>query len=123
MLQDNGTCQTLCNIDIPAKDVAFINERIREEYAINWIVDGLPAASWQQVRWFMRLFHLFERDFSYLSGKDLDTLEEFYDMGFSLGSNGRTTGGGPVMNNHYEIILQSVLMSCGIFERHVLNRS
>jgi transmembrane 9 superfamily protein 2/4 len=43
MLQ-NETCAKLCDSDIPGEDAKFINERIREDYAYNWLVDGLPAA-------------------------------------------------------------------------------
>ena len=40
----NKTCQILCSSDVPGNDAAFINERIREKYLFNWMVDGLPAA-------------------------------------------------------------------------------
>ena len=44
MLDNNLTCQTLCRQQVPADDAKFINDRIREDYALNWLVDGLPAA-------------------------------------------------------------------------------
>lgn len=44
MLENNLTCQTLCRQDVSADDSKFINDRIREDYALNWLVDGLPAA-------------------------------------------------------------------------------
>jgi hypothetical protein len=28
---------------MPAEDAVFVNERIRERYAVNWLIDGLPA--------------------------------------------------------------------------------
>ena len=37
-------CRTLCEAAVPAEDATFINDRIRESYAMNWLVDGLPAA-------------------------------------------------------------------------------
>lgn len=41
---ENRTCAKLCDAIIPAQDANFVNERIREDYALNWLVDGLPAA-------------------------------------------------------------------------------
>ncbi|KAG5460313.1 MAG: hypothetical protein BJ554DRAFT_7653, partial [Olpidium bornovanus] len=41
----NEKCGVLCRQTIPKEDAKFINERIRENYAINWLVDGLPAAT------------------------------------------------------------------------------
>jgi transmembrane 9 superfamily protein 2/4 len=50
MMGDNGTCKTLCDpVTIPAEDAKFINERIKEDYALNWLVDGLPAAEMKRV--------------------------------------------------------------------------
>jgi hypothetical protein len=40
----NKTCQILCSADVPGEDAVFINDRIREKYLFNWMVDGLPAA-------------------------------------------------------------------------------
>lgn len=49
MLEHNGTCQTLCRAkDVPPEDVKFINDRIKEDYALNWLIDGLPAAEMKQ---------------------------------------------------------------------------
>jgi hypothetical protein len=28
---------------MPAEDAVFVNERIRDRYAVNWLIDGLPA--------------------------------------------------------------------------------
>ena len=61
--------------DIPSEDSKFINERIREDYALNWLVDGLPAAE---------------------KKVDNKTGDVFYDMGFNLGD---------ALNNHHEILL------------------
>ncbi|KAF9158573.1 hypothetical protein DFQ26_007464 [Actinomortierella ambigua] len=65
---------------VPGKDALFINDRIRENYAINWLVDGLPAAHARR-------------------GSDGQTI---YSMGFPLGS---MDGGKPRLNNHYEITM------------------
>jgi transmembrane 9 superfamily protein 2/4 len=41
----NETCKVLCKTEkIPQADVVFIADRIREDYAYNWLIDGLPAA-------------------------------------------------------------------------------
>ena len=39
------TCALLCTVDVPAGDAQFINSRIHENYAVEWLIDGLPAAS------------------------------------------------------------------------------
>lgn len=44
MLEDEQSCMTLCSATIPAEDAKFMNERIKEDYAINMLVDQLPAA-------------------------------------------------------------------------------
>ncbi|KAI8805604.1 hypothetical protein BJ742DRAFT_819421, partial [Cladochytrium replicatum] len=71
-------CQVLCEEAIPGDDAKFINERIREEYKFNWVVDGLPAAQMAQSQ---------------------STNETFYSIGFSLGE--LTQDDKPVLNNHY----------------------
>ena len=85
MLEENGTCRTLCTEQVPPQDGKFINDRIREDYALNWLVDGLPAAEMK---------------------KDLKTGDIFYDMGFNLGDDDSET---PYLNNHYDIVLRFVL--------------
>jgi transmembrane 9 superfamily protein 2/4 len=50
MLKENGTCKQLCEPStVPAEDAKFINDRIYEDYALNWLVDGLPAAEMKKV--------------------------------------------------------------------------
>ncbi|PCH43643.1 Nonaspanin [Wolfiporia cocos MD-104 SS10] len=85
MLEDNGTCKTLCTIHVPAEDAKFINDRIREDYALNWLVDGLPAAEMKQ---------------------DTKTGDLFFDMGFNLGNDEDELAETPALNNHYEIVLR-----------------
>jgi len=111
MLQDNATCQTLCTVsDVTAEEAVFINDRIREDYALNWLVDGLPAAEMQV---------------------DNRTKEVFYDVGFNLGRNSLRSERnsvrrfleedgvtspvdpawlGPALNNHYEIVMKYVFV-------------
>ncbi|KAJ8076488.1 Transmembrane 9 super member 2 [Marasmius tenuissimus] len=86
MLEDNGTCKTLCIApDVPPEDVKFINDRIVEDYALNWLVDGLPAAE-------MKV--------------DMRNDDMFFDMGFNLGNDDDPFHDAPALNNHYEIVLR-----------------
>ncbi|KAF9012356.1 hypothetical protein BDQ17DRAFT_1343744 [Cyathus striatus] len=86
MLQDNSTCKLLCTVpDLAADDAKFINDRIREDYALNWLIDGLPAAE-------MKI--------------DTRTGDIFFDMGFNLGNNEGEFQNQPALNNHYEIVLR-----------------
>ena len=86
MLEDGGVCKKLCTVtDISPEDSKFINERIREDYALNWLVDGLPAAE---------------------KKVDNNTGDVFYDMGFNLGDDDGEFYANPALNNHYEILLE-----------------
>lgn len=86
MLEHNAECQTLCIVnDVPPEDSKFINDRIREDYALNWLVDGLPAAE-------MKI--------------DVRTGDMFFDMGFNLGNNEKELKDTPALNNHYDIVLR-----------------
>lgn len=91
VLQDNSTCRTLCTTTVPSEDAKFINDRIREDYALNWLIDGLPAAEMK---------------------KDLKTGDIFFDMGFNLGNDDDET---PYLNNHYEIVLRYHEPSPGVY--------
>jgi transmembrane 9 superfamily protein 2/4 len=80
MLEDTE-CRKLCTTaPIPKEDAEFITERVKENYAINWLIDGLPAAR---------------------NAKD-DRAEgderEFYGIGFELGYAEKS-----YMNTHYSI--------------------
>ncbi|KAJ6593937.1 endosomal P24A protein [Mycena capillaripes] len=87
MLENNGTCQTLCvQQSVTGEDAKFINDRIREDYALNWLVDGLPAAEMK---------------------KDIRNGDLFFDMGFNLGNDESPhSEERPALNNHYEIVLR-----------------
>ena len=87
MMQDNNTCHTLCRTDVPPEDAKFINDRIREDYALNWLIDGLPAAEMK---------------------RDLKTDDIFFDMGFNLGNDEGEFAETPALHNHYDIVLRSV---------------
>ena len=85
MLEDNGTCKSLCVSSIPSEDATFINGRIREDYALNWLIDGLPAAE-------MKI--------------DMKSGDMFFDMGFNLGNDEVPDDERPQLNNHYDIVLR-----------------
>ena len=87
MLRENGTCKVLCRTQVPAEDAKFVNDRIKEDYALNWLVDGLPAAE---------------------AKVDVKTGDLFYDMGFNLGDDEGERVENPALNNHYEIVLRYV---------------
>ncbi|KAI9279641.1 hypothetical protein BY458DRAFT_431578 [Sporodiniella umbellata] len=76
-LQNDVKDAVLCTSDaIPSEDVEFINECISNDYALNWVVDGLPAAH---------------------ETKHVQTDKIYYSIGFSLGENSNQ------LNNHYDI--------------------
>ncbi|KAJ7188196.1 hypothetical protein C8R46DRAFT_13709 [Mycena filopes] len=86
MLENNGTCQTLCvKRGVTGENAKFLNDRIREDYALNWLIDGLPAAE-------MKL--------------DTRNGDLFFDMGFNLGNDDGDFNELPALNNHYEIVLR-----------------
>ena len=86
MLNNDKMCQTLCiQTNVTGEEAKFVNDRIREDYALNWLVDGLPAAE-------MKV--------------DVRNQEVFYDIGFSLGNKGAGSQDPPALNNHYDIVLK-----------------
>ena len=85
MLKNNATCTTLCTANVPGEDAKFINDRIKEDYALNWLIDGLPAAEMK---------------------KDVKSGETFYDIGFILGNDEEEYAEKPYLNNHYDIYVQ-----------------
>ncbi|KAI8080458.1 hypothetical protein BDF21DRAFT_339704 [Thamnidium elegans] len=79
----NEENRVLCTTEpIPEKDVLFINECIKNDYALNWVVDDLPAAH---------------------TSKDERTSEEYYSIGFALGSHHNNQ---VELNNHYDITIE-----------------
>ncbi|KAG5653985.1 hypothetical protein H0H81_008567 [Sphagnurus paluster] len=86
MLSENRTCQTLCTVNnVTSEEAKFINDRIKEDYELNWIVDGLPAAT-------MKL--------------DTRNGDIFYDQGFNLGQYDSETQEPPKFNNHYDVMFR-----------------
>ncbi|KAG0348665.1 hypothetical protein BGZ54_004560, partial [Gamsiella multidivaricata] len=58
-------CEKLCDTEVGTEQAKFINNRIRENYVVNWLIDGLPAG----------FVH---------SGTGRDQDKEFYSIGFPL---------------------------------------
>lgn len=86
MLEDDKQCKTLCTVpDVTGEEAKFINDRIREDYELNWIVDGLPAAE-------MKI--------------DTRSQEVFYDQGFNLGNNEGASKDRLELNNHYDVVFR-----------------
>ncbi|GLB37446.1 putative endomembrane protein 70 [Lyophyllum shimeji] len=86
MLNDNRTCQTLCTVhDVTGEEAKFINDRIKEDYELNWLVDGLPAATMKA---------------------DTRNGEVFYDQGFNLGNYDAELQSPPSLNNHYDVMFR-----------------
>lgn len=87
MLQ-NETCVKLCETEYPPQDAKFVNERIQEGFAVNWMVDGLPVAK--------------------LKIEDT-THDKFYSIGFPLGKTFDDYGqplSPPALNNHFDVYLE-----------------
>jgi transmembrane 9 superfamily protein 2/4 len=84
-MMENTTCQTLCRSRVPREDAKFINDRIKEDYGLNFIIDGLPSSEMK---------------------RDSKTGEIFLDAeGFNLGDD-ETEPDRPALNNHYDIYIQ-----------------
>ncbi|KAG0229137.1 hypothetical protein B0O80DRAFT_391213 [Mortierella sp. GBAus27b] len=77
-------CEKLCDMEVDTKQAAFINDRIRDNYVINWLIDGLPVG-------YVRPG----------AGKDQD--KQLYSIGFPLGVD---EGNVYKLNNHYEISIE-----------------
>lgn len=78
----NESCKAVCGeVSFDEISAQFVNEKIREEYNLNWLVDGLPAGQ------------LLE---------DEITGTEFYSQGFDLGWGNQNV---MELNNHYDIVI------------------
>ncbi|KAI0161900.1 Nonaspanin [Hypoxylon sp. FL1284] len=85
-MMKNETCKKLCTSRYDAPSAHFVNKRIMQGYALNWLVDGLPAGQ-----------HLLD---------DL-TGTTFYSPGFAMGTISTTDPEGPTFfNNHYDIVVE-----------------
>jgi transmembrane 9 superfamily protein 2/4 len=78
----NESCKVLCaDKKFDQSSAHFVNRRIAQGFALNWLVDGLPAGQ------------LIE---------DEVTKTRFYSQGFALGSNEEKD---MHLNNHYDILI------------------
>lgn len=84
----NETCVQVCTTEIPSEDAKYINEKIEDQYAVRWLVDGLPVATKK----------IADR-----------THEFFYAIGFPLGQLYDEANMGlnpPALNNHHDIYIE-----------------
>lgn len=82
-MKKNESCKVLCEEQTFAKPHAqFVNTRIKQNYKINWLIDGLPAGQ---------------------PYTDLTTHTDFTFRGFPLG---RVDNGKPYLHNHYDIVVK-----------------
>ncbi|KAG0643888.1 hypothetical protein HOY80DRAFT_944091 [Tuber brumale] len=85
----NETCKNLCGVrQYEEMKSKFVNRRIRQNYNINWLVDGLPAAT--------------------LDDDGGDGGEKYYSQGFPLGAVTQDESAHelvPRLNNHYNILI------------------
>ncbi|KAF9133198.1 hypothetical protein BGW39_010309 [Mortierella sp. 14UC] len=78
-------CNILCEREVSPVQAQFINARIKENYVINWLIDGLPVG------------HL-------RGARSKDQEKQLYSIGFPLGVD--LVGENPWFNNHYEIEIE-----------------
>lgn len=83
----NETCKPLCDAKkYDPRKAKFVNRRIWQNYNINWLIDGLPAAT--------------------LINDEAQKVE-FYSQGFPLGEIENPNAQKPIarFNNHYDIFI------------------
>ncbi|MCJ1330258.1 hypothetical protein MMC10_006941 [Thelotrema lepadinum] len=84
-MRQNETCKRLCNEqEINARGTKFLNNRIRQNYAYNWLIDGFPAGQ------------LYKNS----NG------QTFRSRGFPLGISEPGGTQTPVLYNHYDIVIE-----------------
>lgn len=89
-MAQNETCKALCKgVKYDMSSAHFVNRRIAQGFALNWLIDGLPAGQ------------LIE---------DEVTQTKFYSQGFALGSGDEKD---MHLNNHYDIIIDYHQVSAG----------
>lgn len=93
----NETCKRLCGPqEYSSDDAQFVNIRIFQGYDMNWLIDGLPAA---------QLVTEYEDE------------EPFYSPGFDFGlaPDEGSQVSNPILNNHYDIVIDYHEASPGNF--------
>mmetsp|Transcript_29952 Transcript_29952/g.58714 ORF Transcript_29952/g.58714 Transcript_29952/m.58714 type:complete len:635 (-) Transcript_29952:68-1972(-) len=96
MMKKDETCKLLCKKTYTNEDLALFEEKIKQEYSVNWIVDNMPAAT---------TYLLMTED-----GDNEKTEEVVYQKGFFLGFVGQaeeanTKQGVAYINNHVKLML------------------
>ncbi|KAH7031647.1 uncharacterized protein B0I36DRAFT_242980 [Microdochium trichocladiopsis] len=82
----NETCKSLCQVTYDRPSAHFVNKRIMQGYALNWLIDGLPAAQ--------------------LTVEQM-TGVTFYSPGFAIGQGDTTDPDSTAFfNNHYDIWIE-----------------
>ncbi|KAI1328357.1 endomembrane protein EMP70 [Xylariaceae sp. FL0255] len=85
-MAQNESCVKVCSASYDTESAHFVNTRIMKGFALNWLVDGLPAGQ-----------NLYD---------DL-TGTNFYSPGFALGQMSSADPDGPIFfNNHYDIVVE-----------------
>lgn len=80
-MKKNETCKKLCETTYQKDSAVFVNQAIRLDASLNWLVDGLPAG---------------QRSIDQFTG------DEYYNPGFYLGEEDPATNK-ITFNNHYDI--------------------
>ncbi|KAI2624765.1 Nonaspanin [Xylaria nigripes] len=85
-MAQNESCIKLCSTQYNTETAHFVNTRIMKGFALNWLVDGLPAGQ-----------NLYDQ----LTGT------YFYSPGFALGTSSVGDPDSPTsFNNHYDILIE-----------------
>jgi transmembrane 9 superfamily protein 2/4 len=79
------TCKAVCDqTSFDDEDGRFVNERIIQNYNLNWLIDGLPAGQMKE---------------------ETNTGDRFESPGFPLGSVDERDGSA-ILNTHYDITIE-----------------
>ena len=82
-MMKNETCKQLCVEKFNARSAKFVNTKIKQNYAMNWLIDGLPAGQ---------------------KYEDPNGGRSYYSRGFPLGKH--EGEGLPNLYNHYDILIE-----------------
>lgn len=84
----NESCVHVCSQTVPGDDAEYINARIKEQYAVNWMVDGLPVAT--------KKIADRSKDIFYAIGFPLGQLFDVHNLPLET----------PALNNHHDIYIE-----------------
>lgn len=108
LMQQTEACKILCRKTYDQKELALFNERVGEEYKLNWVVDNMPAGT----KYYMGTKDEKQADIT-VDGNMYTTI---YGKGFALGAvgaepnahHGGLVAGNPgekYVNNHHRLII------------------